>query len=179
MKERSGKRGQVWVETVLYTLIGFTLIGLVLGFAKPKIQELQDKIIIEKSIEMMENIDLAFTEIIQGGAGNKRLIEVGIRKGILRINGLDNKIVFEMEGKYLYSEPGEEIQEGNLRITSDEKGKISYINISRDYSNYDLTYQGRDESKILRKATTAYKLIISNQGKDEVSGKTIINIELN
>ena len=30
------KEGQVWVETVVYTLIAFVLIGLVLSFAKPK-----------------------------------------------------------------------------------------------------------------------------------------------
>ena len=38
------KRGQVWVETVIYTLIALALIGTVLAFVKPKVEEMQDKI---------------------------------------------------------------------------------------------------------------------------------------
>ena len=37
---KHGIRGQVWVETVVYTLIAFIMIGLVLGVAKPKIEKL-------------------------------------------------------------------------------------------------------------------------------------------
>jgi len=66
------KRGQVWVETVIYTLIAFVMIGLVLAYAKPKIEELQDKALIEQSIEMMKDIDS--TILRMGGAGNQRLI---------------------------------------------------------------------------------------------------------
>ena len=43
---KRGVNGQVWVETVTYTLIAIVMIGLVLSFAKPKIEELQDKTII-------------------------------------------------------------------------------------------------------------------------------------
>ena len=37
-------KGQVWVETVLYTLIGLALIGVVLAIITPKINETRDKI---------------------------------------------------------------------------------------------------------------------------------------
>jgi len=178
MKRRFNKRGQVWVETVLYTLIAFALMGLVLGFAKPKIQQLQDKTIIEQSISMMESIDLAITEVIQGGSGNKRLIEVAIRKGMLNVDGSLNKLEYSLEGSYIYSEPGEEIQEGNLIISSEVRGKISTVKVGRDYSNYNLTYQNLDELKIITKAATPYQIVISNKGKDS-SDKTIINFELN
>ena len=49
-------KGQIWIETVIYTLIIFVMIGLVLSFAKPKIEEMQDKAIIEQSIAMMKDI---------------------------------------------------------------------------------------------------------------------------
>lgn len=71
-------RAQVWIETVLYTLIAFVMIGLVLAYAKPKIEELQDKTIIEQSIEMLKNIDSTILTI--GAPGNQRLIEIGIKK---------------------------------------------------------------------------------------------------
>ena len=51
------KRGQVWIETVTYTLVAFVLIGLVLSFVKPKIEELQDQAIIEQSTSMIKEID--------------------------------------------------------------------------------------------------------------------------
>ena len=47
----SNYKGQVWIETVVYTLIAFAILGAILGFAKPKIEQLQDKSIIEQSIK--------------------------------------------------------------------------------------------------------------------------------
>lgn len=170
-------RGQIWVETVIYTLVAFALIGLVLAFAKPKIEELRDKAVIDQSLEMMQDMDLIITEIIQAGPGNKRVLEVAIRKGNLRIDGYNDRLLFGLEGKYTYSEPGENIQEGNLIVRTEEIGKISLVNITRDYSSYNLTYNSKDESKIISKAATPYNFIISNSGKDD-SEKTIINIEL-
>jgi len=171
------KRGQVWVETVIYTLIAFALIGLVLAFAKPKIEELRDRTALEQSLEMMQEIDLLITEIIQAGAGNKRVIEVALRKGYLRVDGVEDKLLLEFEGKYTYSEPGEDIQEGNLIVRTEEKGKISFVNITRNYSQYNITYQGVDSLKTVSKASTPYNFIISNSGKDD-NEETIIDIEL-
>ena len=172
------KRGQIWVETVIYTLIAFILIGLVLAFAKPKIEELRDKAILEQSIEMMEDLDLTITEVIQAGAGNKRVIEVGIKKGDITLDGASDKIIFEFDGKHVYSEPGEDIQKGNLIIRTEEVGNIAFINVTRDYSDYDITYNEGDYLKIISKAATPYNLVISNSGKN-VDGKIIVNIELN
>ena len=170
------KRGQIWVETVIYTLIAFVLIGLVLAFAKPKIEELKDKSILEQSIEMMEDLDLIIKEVIQAGTGNKRVIKIAIRKGNLRLDGSDDKLLFEFEGKYIYSEPGESIQRGNLIVITEEVGKLGLVNITRDYSDYNITYYGEDNLKIISRAATPYNLIISNTGK--VNGETVIDIEL-
>ncbi|MCK5624927.1 hypothetical protein KAI04_03745 [Candidatus Pacearchaeota archaeon] len=175
---QKNRRGQIWVETVIYTLIAFSLIALVLGFAKPEIEELRDKSILQQSLEMMEDLDILITEVLQACTGNKRVIEVAIRKGDLRLDGSNDQLLFEFEGKYIYSEPGENIQQGNLNISTEEVGKLGLINITRDYSDYNITYYKEDNLKILSKATTPYKIFISNLGKDE-SGKTIINIELN
>ena len=177
MRDRK-KRGQIWVETVIYTLIAFVLIGLVLAFAKPKIEELRDKSILEQSIEMMEDLDLTITEVIQAGTGNKRVIEVGLRKGDLTLDGANDKLLFEFDGKYIYSEPGETIQKGNLIIRTEEVGNIAFINVTRDYSDYDITYNKDDYLKIISKAATPYNLIISNSGK-QGGEKIIVNIELN
>ena len=51
------KRGQVWVETVIYTLIGLTIMGLLLAFVKPAIDEKRDQIVIGNSLEIINSID--------------------------------------------------------------------------------------------------------------------------
>ena len=62
MIKKSDSRGQVWVETVTYTLIALVLIGLVLSFTKPKIEELQDRTLIEQSIQVLKELDVAIKE---------------------------------------------------------------------------------------------------------------------
>ena len=51
------ERGQVWIETVLYTMIGLVLIGLVLGFVNPKIEESKDNLIIEQTLTLLNDLD--------------------------------------------------------------------------------------------------------------------------
>ena len=56
------KKAQVWIETVTYTMIALVMIGLVLAFAKPKIEELQDKTIIEQSIKILNEFNSIILE---------------------------------------------------------------------------------------------------------------------
>ena len=51
------KKGQVWIETVLYTLIGISLIGLVLAFVTPKINEAKDRAVVEQTINSLSTFD--------------------------------------------------------------------------------------------------------------------------
>ena len=57
------KRGQVWVETLLYTLIAFVMIGIVLYFASPRISSAQDKAILDQTVKIMEDINTLVTTI--------------------------------------------------------------------------------------------------------------------
>ena len=173
------KRGQVWIETVIYTSIALLMIGLVLSYAKPKIEKFQDKAILEQSLEMFKAIDNTIRTI--GVAGNKRFIEIGIKKGNLKIDGENDKIIFEMESSYLYSQPGEDIVDtfGGRIVTRTEKTKgLNKVTFTINYTAYniDITYQGKDEFKTLNKAPTPYKLLISNNGKN--GENTIIDISL-
>jgi len=171
------KRGQVWVETAVYTLIAFVMIGLVLAYAKPKIDESQDKAITEQSIAMMEDINLLIVSLIQGGAGNKRAIEIGITEGILNIDGVDDKITFELEGKYLFSQPGEQVKYGSMIITTEEKGNYKFITLMLNYSGlYNITYNERDEIRPLPKSAIPYNIFISNRGRNKVIGAACSSI---
>ncbi len=169
-------KGQVWIETVMYTLIAFVLIGLVLTFARPKIQELQDKALIEQSVTMLKEIESII--LTMGVAGNQRIIELGIKKGELRIDAFNDKIIFEMESAYTYSEPGEVISDGNLFVYTQKKGNINIVNLTRDYSSsYDLKYNGLEELGTLTKSSVPYRLLLKNEG-EVVDSKTIIDISV-
>jgi hypothetical protein len=164
------KRGQVWVETAVYTLIAFVMIGLVLAYAKPKIEASQDKAIIEQSIAMMEDVNLLIISLIQGGAGNKRAIELGITKGIMNIDGVNDQIVFEMDSKHLFSQPGEAVKYGSMIVTTEEKGNINVVTLMLNYSGlYNITFNENDELRPLPKAAIPYNLFISNKGKSKMN----------
>ena len=173
---RLNKKAQVWIETVIYTLIAFILIGAVLTFAKPKIEELQDKAVIDQSIGLMKDLDSTILEIVQGGSGNKRVLETAIKKGMLTVNGVEDKIIFEIDSRYVYSEPGKNIEDGNIIIRTEKSGDISIVTLSRIYEDYNLTFNGGDENKIISKAATPYKIAVWNRGKPE--DKWHIDIEI-
>lgn len=164
------KRGQIWVETVIYTLIAFIMIGLVLAYAKPKIEQSQDKAIIEQSISMMEDINLVILSLVQGGAGNKRLIELGVKKGVLNINGINDSVVFELETKHIFSQPGEDVNYGSMVIHTKEMGNSNLVTLTLDYDNYNVTFDGKDELITIPEASTPYQVFISNRGKKKIVG---------
>lgn len=170
------RRGQVWIETVIYTLIAFVMIGLVLSFAKPKIEELQDQAILKQSTDMMKQIDT--TILTMGAAGNQRILEIGIKEGNLKIDGGTDKIVFELETNSIYSEPGKEISDGNIIVLTEKKSGNNLVTLTRDYAkNYDLEFEGKNELKVISQASTSYKLTILNEGKG-ADNRIVMNVSL-
>lgn len=170
------KQGQVWVETVIYTLIALTVIGLFLSFARPKIEEIQDKAIIEQSIQMLENIKQLTDNIVQGGAGNQRVIELAIKKGSLQIDSSVDVLIFEMDGRYMLSEPGEEVTIGGIIAKTEKQGSLNTVTLISNYSSYNITYNGGDENKVIGRSPSVYKVVIYNRG--ESSGKTQIDFSI-
>ena len=175
LKREMKKRGQIWVETIIYTLIAFAMIGLALAFVKPKIDEIQDRGIIEQSIILLEDIDDVIKSI--GDPGNQRVIEIGIKKGSLKIDGAGESLIFEIESGSEFSESGEDYIEGDVLIQTKNIGKLNDVTLTISYSNHNLRYDNKDEIKILGKSSKPYKLLISNEGED-AQNKIIINFEL-
>ena len=170
------KLGQVWVETVIYTLIAFVLMGLVLSFARPKIQELQDQAIIQQSTDMLKQIDSTILNI--GAQGNQRILEITIKQGDLKIDSVNNKIIFEMQSQALYSEPGKNVNDGSVIALTEKESGYNLVTLTLDYSqNYDIEFQGSKTTKTISKASNSYKLSILNDGTD-VNGKTILDISI-
>lgn len=157
------KKGQVWVETVIYLLVAFVMIGLVLSFIKPKIEELKDKAVIDQSIQILQDIDNSILTI--GSSGNKRLLEIGIKKGTLTIDSEKDTIVFQIDSTYKYSEPGQPVQVGNIQALTEQNGRNSNVTLKRDFSSeYNITYNSQEVIKTLNKASNPYKVFMTNEG---------------
>ncbi|MBU3906653.1 MAG: hypothetical protein KKA64_00190 [Nanoarchaeota archaeon] len=183
MKYTLGKKrkAQVWIETVIYTLIALVLIAGVLAFIKPKIQEMQDKAIIEQSIELIDGLDKKVLSAVEGAPGNSRLAELIIKKGVLEIDGVNDKIVFRLdESKSMYSQPGRKnISIGNINIYTEKKGSLNSVSLTRDYKTaYNIQYEEMDKLKTITKGPTSYNILIVNEGVDSESAdkRIIINI---
>ncbi|HLG31226.1 MAG TPA: hypothetical protein VI387_13535 [Candidatus Brocadiales bacterium] len=160
------------IEVVLYTLIALTLIGAVLAFVTPKISEIRDKAIVEQSLGIMQGIDNVILSASQGGIGNKRVIDLTIKKGMLKINSENDTVIFEMDSDYIYSEIGEEIKIGGITALTKKFGNSNRITLTSSYgSAYNITYGSKEETKTISAAATPYKLVIENKG----GAKTNIN----
>ena len=172
---RGEKRGQIWIETVIYTLIAFVMIGLVLTYVNPKLREMQDKSIIEQSLDIMQELDKVILDI-KDVPGNKRIVKVGLKKGTLNIDGAGDNIVFEMDSEHAFSEHASTITYGAVEAVTLTKGEYHNVSLRLNYSEqYNITHNGGDTSGLISRAPIPYTLIISNDG--DVGDKTIINIE--
>ena len=175
------KKGQVWIETVIYTLIGLALIGLVLAIVTPKIGEAKDKIVVEQTIKSLSDFDSKMVAALDWGSGNTRIVDFTMRQGELYINSSGDKIVFVLSdlGKP-YSQPGVPIKQVPVTIVSELGQKSSSVSITLDYTNIaDLTYSKREMFKEFSSAATPYTFFITNRGdlnKDDTDYTVTLDI---
>ncbi|GIU68668.1 MAG: hypothetical protein KatS3mg001_518 [Candidatus Pacearchaeota archaeon] len=173
---KKNKKAQVWVETMVYTLIALTLIGIVLAFVKPKIEESQDRSIIEQSIGILEDFDSLVNSI--GTVGNQRVFTISIRKGSFIVDSLNDVLSFKVDSKNKYSEIGEEISVGNIMVQTLQKGKNYEVILARNFSSqYNVTFNGLEQVREMTPASVPYRILVKNTGTDN-QGKIIIDIKI-
>ncbi len=156
------KKGQVWVETVIYTLIGLTIIGLVLAVAIPKINSKKDEVMINQAIQALDSIDNKIYEV-QRALANRRTVDLDIGKGRLIIDLDNDSISWVLDSKFKYSEPGIWVPRGKMNILTEETDPWT-VTLKLDYG-VDLRFdQMTVGTKELDAAPTSYKLMIENIG---------------
>jgi len=166
------KKAQIWVETVIYTLIGLTIIGILIGVSKPQLEKQQDKALIEQAINGLGKIDGKIYEVLEG-TGNKRKVELKIGKGVLTIDGEKDKIIWELDSKYEYSEEGVTISAGKTDITT-VPGSPWKVKLELN-SQFDIKFDNKDMIKDLGQSSTPHVITIENLGTQ--SGETVINFD--
>ena len=127
-------RGQVWIETVLYTVIGLAIIALVLSFAYPKLRAAQENLLIEQSIATLNNLDKVINIVNERGPGNIKTYTLSIKRGRLIFDEKNEKISLEIKGiKTEYSEPGAPFSDGRVSVTTNEASKGYTVTLSLSY----------------------------------------------
>lgn len=172
------KKAQVWVETVLYTLIGLALIGIVLGIIVPKINASKEKIMIEQGIESLTVLDDKIRETLDKSTGNVRIVSSFlIKKGELRINSQQDEILFVISGLTKpYSELNTPINFGKLVVTTKEDRGDIFVEISAKYDGIaNVLYDGQETEQVFSASSTKYSFSIKNEGTDE-ENRAKINI---
>jgi type II secretory pathway pseudopilin PulG len=165
------QRGQVWVETVVYTLIGLAIIGILIATTAPQIEKMKDNAFVEQSMESLGKMSEKIYEV-QGGAGNQRSFTVSIGKGKLVIDAENDIIYWDIDASFQYSESGVSTPSGILNVTT--LGDDPWVvRLEMDFP-MDITYNGEDEQKEFGESPTPYKFTIKNEGVTD--GKIVVNI---
>jgi len=170
----TNKVGQIWVETVIYTLIGITIIGLVLAAIKPKIDEKQDEIAIDQAIQSLNNIDSKIYGV-QSATGNKRSIELKVGKGTMTLHLDEDYITWEIESRLEYSEEDIPVRLGRMNVTTTRLGEDLWEVVL--YSPYDIDLRFNNlnvGTKEFDAVSVPYQLVVENDRIE--NGKTVISI---
>ncbi|MEM4330540.1 MAG: hypothetical protein QW273_00865 [Candidatus Pacearchaeota archaeon] len=157
------KKAQVWIETVIYTLIGLSIISLLLIYAKPKIEEVQDKIAIESVIDLFNKIDYLVLNVMSI-EGNRRVIEINVPKGVLTIDAKNDEIVWKSFLNYKYSESDVELKLGRISILT--SGNISpyEVKVKLNYTNINITINEKEEVFDIGETKSLIKITFTNKG---------------
>lgn len=179
------KLGQIWVETVIYTLIGLSLLGILLAFAVPEIQKQKDKAVISATINAMGELDNNIVDVRRNGVGNVREMSFLINRGSLVVDSPNDKIAFVIEdSSFVYSEIGRDVvlTGTNLKVLTEKNGKKNRITLTLDYrsgTRTNITYNGVDNEKSLTPASISYNFIIENLGRGDINDpNSYINVDL-
>ncbi len=158
------KKAQIWIETVIYTLIGLTIIGIILGILSPKITEIKDRGVIEQTISAMNTLDEAIS-YVQAVDGRIKTTTFMVKRGTIKIDSENDSIAYVLEDlKKPYSEVDQVVRNGKLNILTSKYGSKYKISIYISYDNLNLTFEEKNELKTLSQASTAYKIAIENTG---------------
>lgn len=180
-KMKNKNKSQIWVETVVYTLIGLTIIGVLLAIANPQLEKMRDRSLIKQTIDAMNVLDEKISNVAES-SGEIGKVNFKLAKGRLLINGSRNNIVYTLEDTRLeFSQLGKEIKEGEINITTIQHGNRFNVYLKKDYnSSIDISIaipgggDNTDAIKLLQAGPTDYAIYIENKGQLGVDDKTKI-----
>lgn len=170
------EKAQIWIETVIYTLVGLSIIAVILAIITPKIQEAKDKAVIDQSLDILDSLSRDIDDI-KFAPGNSWPVEIKFDNGRFFIDGATDTIYFLFEeNKAQYSEAGTTITRGRVIIRTDKVAKNYVVKLGLNYSGVlNITYKNQDRVQSFQAAAIPYDLVMESKGK--TGGLTQINFE--
>jgi uncharacterized protein (UPF0333 family) len=173
------KKAQIWIETAIYTLIGLTIIVILITSATPQIEKIKDNGIISQTTEALITLNNEIFEVEQaGGAG--RVVYFTVAKGKLKINAEDNIIQYVLEDTRLeLTEENKTVKEGDIYILTKERGSRFDIFLTMNYTDrLNMTFNNEEKIEILQAGKIPYKIQIENKGDNLATEDTHIDFKL-
>lgn len=171
------KRSQVWIETAIYTLIGLTIMAIVLSIATPQIQKMKERATLKQTITALNELNNEIKKVEQT-AGTIKIVQFKITKGKLEINSEENKIIYVLENTNLeFSEAGVEIKEGELTLKTENNGRKFNVFLELAYDNLQMTYNHEEETKTLH-GSALYNIQIENVGDNNIDEPVHIDFKV-
>ena len=169
-------KGQVWIETTLYALIGLALIGMVLAFVTPKIAAAQEKVMIEQTISSLQSFDNIIFDVSTQGPGNRRTYEIKFNRGELEFDTKNSTVTFKFDNlKGKYSQINSSIKMGAVGVLTLAQQKNYAVYLTLNYnSSVQFTINDKNDSKAYSAAPTSYRFVVSNEGS--YGTKTLIDV---
>lgn len=160
-------KAQIWIETVIYTLIGLAIIGILLSFINPAIQNKECEMAVNNAVTILNGFQSVIDDVSGSSAGNARTIdEMKLSMGTITIDASSDTILYDVECGLKYSEPGSEVPAGNNIIALTKQLTNGYhITLFLNYTNKaDLQFNGEETEKSFEQSPTPYSLSVLNEG---------------
>jgi type II secretory pathway pseudopilin PulG len=162
------KKAQVWIETAIYTLIGLTIIGILLGIAYPQIQKIQDRSALSQATGALNDLDEQVSYITQS-PGNIAVPKVKVSRGKYIINSSVDEITYILDDSILeYTELDTEIKQGNFYVKTIKYGKKYNIYITRRFSGINITYKDNETNRYLEISPIPYNVKMESKPLSQV-----------
>ncbi len=162
-------KSQIWIENVIYILIGLTIIAVLLSLAYPQIEKIKDRGIITQTLSAMDVLDKKISEVEEAEGSIGKVI-FKIAKGRLEINSGGDSIKYILEDTKLeLSEVDFPIEQGNFILLTERYGGRFKVSLERKYDNLNITFEGSEKLGVLQAGNVPYNIFIENKGDNDVS----------
>ena len=169
------KRGDTWISSVLYILLGLIVLSILLASFLPLIDKMKDKNTFIQTKVLMSSLDDTIKETLEG-VGSQREFFLDIQKGEFQIDSDKEEIRWKLFTKSKLLEPRQDeknvFKEGDLTVFADT-GEGYALNVVLDYGEMGINL---DTSLKILSLKGQAKLIIKNEGND--GGNTRISIKV-
>ena len=170
------KRGDTWISSVLYILLGLIVISILLASFLPLIDKMKDKNTFIQTKVLMSGLDDTIKETLEG-VGSQREFFLDIQKGEFQIDSDKEEIRWKLITKARLLEPKVDdeknvFKEGDLTVFADTSEGYA-LNVVLNYGKINIDLDTKPKILNLKGQS---KLIIKNEGND--GGNTIISIKV-